>query len=119
MRISDWSSDVCSSDLAMLFGHRKGAFTGATASSDGLFQAANGGTLFLDEIAELPLSLQAKLLRALQEGEVLPVGATHAVPVDVRVIAAGNRDLAALCNSGQRSEERRVGKEGVRTCISR
>src|SRR3546814_2641354 len=65
------------------------------------FQAANGGTLFLDEIAELPLSLQAKLLRALQEGEVLPVGATHAVPVDVRVIAAGNRDLAALCNSGQ------------------
>src|SRR3546814_3327165 len=96
---------------AMLFGHRKGTFTGATASSDGLFQAANGGTLFLDEIAELPLSLQAKLLRALQEGEVLPVGATHAVPVDVRVIAAGNRDLAALCNSGQfrsdlyRSEE--------------
>src|SRR3546814_19797557 len=86
---------------AMRFGHRKGAFTGATASSDGLFQAANGGTLCLDEIAELPLSLQAKLLRALQEGEVLPVGATHAVPVDVRVIAAGNRDLAALCNSGQ------------------
>jgi two-component system response regulator FlrC len=85
---------------AMLFGHRKGAFTGASASSDGLFQAADGGTLFLDEIAELPLALQAKLLRALQEGEVLPVGATHAVPVNVRVIAAGNRDLAALCDQG-------------------
>src|SRR3546814_2062015 len=88
----------------MLCGHRKGAFTGATASSDGLFQAANGGTLFLDEIAELPLSLQAKLLRALQEGEVLPVGATHAVPVDVRVIAAGNRDLAALRSEEHTSE---------------
>lgn len=86
---------------AMLFGHRKGAFTGASASSDGLFQAADGGTLFLDEIAELPLALQAKLLRALQEGEVLPVGATHPVPVDVRIIAAGNRDLAALCEEGR------------------
>lgn len=86
---------------AMLFGHRKGAFTGASASSDGLFQAADGGTLFLDEIAELPLALQAKLLRALQEGEVLPVGATHPMPVNVRVIAAGNRDLAELCEQGK------------------
>lgn len=86
---------------AMLFGHRKGAFTGASASSDGLFQAADGGTLLLDEIAELPLALQAKLLRALQEGEVLPVGATHPVPVNVRIIAAGNRDLAALCEEGR------------------
>lgn len=86
---------------AMLFGHRKGSFTGAAASSEGLFQAANGGTLFLDEIAELPLSLQAKLLRALQEGEVLPVGATHPVPVDVRVIAACNRDLAAEADAGR------------------
>jgi two-component system response regulator FlrC len=86
---------------AMLFGHRKGAFTGASASSDGLFQAADGGTLFLDEIAELPLTLQAKLLRALQEGEVLPVGATHPLPVNVRVIAAGNRDLGALCDEGR------------------
>lgn len=90
---------------AMLFGHRKGAFTGASASSDGLFQAADGGTLFLDEIAELPLALQAKLLRALQEGEVLPVGATHPVPVNVRVIAAGNRDLAALCAEGRFRED--------------
>ncbi|MBN8831324.1 MAG: sigma-54 factor interaction domain-containing protein, partial [Sphingomonadales bacterium] len=86
---------------AMLFGHKKGSFTGAGASSDGLFLAANGGTLFLDEIAELPLALQAKLLRALQEGEVLPVGATHPVPVDVRVIAAGNRDLAVEAEAGR------------------
>lgn len=86
---------------AMLFGHRKGSFTGAAASSDGLFLAANGGTLFLDEIADLPLALQAKLLRALQEGEVLPVGATHPVPVDVRVIAAGNRDLASEAEAGR------------------
>ena len=86
---------------AMLFGHRKGAFTGAANASEGLFLAANGGTLFLDEIAELPLNLQAKLLRALQEGEVLPVGATHPVPVDVRVIAACNRDLAAESEAGR------------------
>ncbi len=86
---------------AMLFGHRKGSFTGAGASADGLFLAANGGTLFLDEIAELPLALQAKLLRALQEGEILPVGATHPVPVDVRVIAAGNRDIAAEAEAGR------------------
>lgn len=86
---------------AMLFGHRKGSFTGAAASSDGLFLAADGGTLFLDEITELPLALQAKLLRALQEGEVLPVGATHPVPVNVRVIAAGNRDLAAEAEAGR------------------
>ncbi len=86
---------------AMLFGHKKGSFTGAGASSDGLFLAANGGTLFLDEIAELPLALQAKLLRALQEGEVLPVGATHPVPVDVRVIAACNRDLAIEAEEGR------------------
>lgn len=86
---------------AMLFGHRKGSFTGAAAASEGLFLAADGGTLFLDEIAELPLALQAKLLRALQEGEVLPVGATHPVPVNVRVIAACNRDLAAECEAGR------------------
>ncbi len=86
---------------AMLFGHRKGSFTGAAQSSDGLFLAADGGTLFLDEIAELPLNLQAKLLRALQEGEILPVGATHPVPVNVRVIAACNRDLAAESEAGR------------------
>ncbi len=86
---------------AMLFGHRKGSFTGAATSSEGLFQAANGGTLFLDEVAELPLALQAKLLRALQEGEVLPVGATHPVAVDVRVVVACNRDLAAEADAGR------------------
>jgi two-component system response regulator FlrC len=90
---------------AMLFGHKKGSFTGAATSSEGLFLAADGGTLFLDEIAELPLSLQAKLLRALQEGEVLPVGATHPVPVNVRIVAACNRDLAAECAAGRFRED--------------
>jgi two-component system response regulator FlrC len=90
---------------AMLFGHRKGSFTGAANASEGLFLAADGGTLFLDEIAELPLSLQAKLLRALQEGEVLPVGATHPVPVNVRVIAACNRNLAAEVAAGRFRED--------------
>ena len=78
---------------AMLFGHQKGAFTGANAAGEGFFRAADGGTLLLDEIAEMPLSLQAKLLRALQESEVVPIGATTPVKVDVRVIACANRDL--------------------------
>ncbi|MGB3929897.1 MAG: sigma-54 factor interaction domain-containing protein, partial [Sphingobium sp.] len=90
---------------AMLFGHRKGSFTGAANASEGLFLAADGGTLFLDEIAELPLALQAKLLRALQEGEVLPVGATHPVPVNVRVIAACNRNLAEEVAAGRFRED--------------
>jgi two-component system response regulator FlrC len=86
---------------ALLFGHERGAFTGASAAAKGLFRAAQGGTLLLDEIAELPLALQAKLLRALQEREVLPVGATVATPVDVRIIAAANRDLAAEVAAGR------------------
>jgi two-component system response regulator FlrC len=86
---------------AMLFGHQKGAFTGAQGSGEGLFRAADGGTLLLDEIAELPLALQAKLLRALQEREVLPVGATRAIPVNVRIIAAANRDLAGEVAEGR------------------
>ncbi|MFB9048118.1 sigma-54 interaction domain-containing protein [Sphingobium indicum] len=90
---------------AMLFGHKKGSFTGAAQASEGLFLAADGGTLFLDEIAELPLALQAKLLRALQEGEVLPVGATHPVPVNVRIIAACNRNLAAEVAAGRFRED--------------
>jgi len=78
---------------AILFGHEKGAFTGANAAGEGFFRAADGGTLLLDEIAEMPLALQAKLLRALQEGEVVPVGATRPIKVDVRIIACANRDL--------------------------
>jgi two-component system response regulator GlrR len=76
-----------------LFGHVKGAFTGAVANHPGLFQAANGGTLFLDEIGDMPVALQVKLLRVLQERVVRPVGASHAVPVDMRILSATHRDL--------------------------
>ncbi|HET6842488.1 MAG TPA: sigma-54 dependent transcriptional regulator [Candidatus Angelobacter sp.] len=84
-----------------LFGYEKGAFTGANRSKEGLFQSAHGGTIFLDEIGELPLELQAKLLRVLQEKEVRPVGSNHRVKVDVRVIAATNRDLEVAYKEGK------------------
>jgi two-component system response regulator HydG len=83
-----------------LFGYVKGAFTGAMKSKDGLFVSAEGGTVFLDEIGELTLDLQAKLLRTLQEKEVRPVGATHRVPIKARIVAATNRDLAAMVEKG-------------------
>jgi two-component system, NtrC family, response regulator AtoC len=83
-----------------LFGYEKGAFTGALRSKTGLFQSANGGTIFLDEIGELPLELQAKLLRVLQEKEIRPVGSNQKVKVDVRVVAATNRDLEAEYRNG-------------------
>lgn len=83
------------------FGHKKGSFTGAHADKPGLFQAANGGTLFLDEVAELPLPMQVKLLRAIQEKSVRPVGASTEVQVDVRILSATHKDLGDLANDGR------------------
>ncbi len=83
------------------FGHRKGSFTGAVDDKPGLFQAAEGGTLFLDEVADLPLHMQVKLLRAIQEKSVRPVGAQQEVEVDVRLLSATHKDLAALVQAGR------------------
>jgi two-component system response regulator GlrR len=88
-----------------LFGHARGAFTGAVVAHKGLFQSADGGTLLLDEIGDMPLPLQVKLLRVLQEGEVRPVGATQAIPVDVRVISATHRDLEVQRSEGRFRED--------------
>jgi hypothetical protein len=88
-----------------LFGHARGAFSGAVQAHKGLFQAADGGTIFLDEIGDMPMALQVKLLRVLQESEVRPVGATQPIPVDVRVISATHRDLDAQRSAGQFRED--------------
>jgi two-component system response regulator PilR (NtrC family) len=90
---------------SQLFGHVKGSFTGAVSSQEGLFQRARGGTIFLDEIGEMPLSLQPKLLRVLEEKTVLPVGSTTPVKVNVRILAASNRDLKAEVEAGRFRED--------------
>jgi two-component system response regulator HydG len=97
----DCSSIVPTLMESELFGHVKGAFTGAIRAKDGLLVAAQGGTIFLDEIGELPLDLQSKLLRALQEKEIRPVGATHRVSINVRILAATNQDLATMVEQGR------------------
>ena len=88
-----------------LFGHEKGAFTGAITSRQGRFELANGGTIFLDEIGDLPLHLQAKLLRVLQEREYEKVGSSRSVKVNVRILAASHRPLEALIKAGQLRED--------------
>ena len=90
---------------SQLFGHEKGSFTGAAGASLGVFRAAQGGVIFLDEVGEMPLELQPKLLRVLQEGEVTPVGASQPVKIDAQVIAATNRDLAAEVRKGNFRED--------------
>ncbi len=90
---------------SQLFGHEKGAFTGAAGASLGVFRAAQGGVVFLDEIGEMPLELQPKLLRVLQQNEVTPVGASSPVPIDVQVVAATNRDLEQEVREGNFRED--------------
>ena len=85
---------------SQLFGHAKGAFTGAVDSTMGFFRAANGGTIFLDEISEIPLELQAKFLRVLQQQCVTPLGSTKSYPIDVRILCATNRDLSTMVDEG-------------------
>ena len=90
---------------ALLFGHKKGAFTGASTASDGIFQAADGGTLLLDEVSEMSMPLQAKLLRVLQERSVVPLGASAPIPVDVRTLATSNRNIPMEIRRGRFRED--------------
>ena len=99
------SNLVASLAEAQLFGHVKGAYTDAREDALGYFRSANGGTLFLDEIGELPLNLQPKLLRAVENREIQPVGSSHVYKVDLRLIAATNRDLRAMMKAGQFRED--------------
>ena len=87
------------------FGHKRGSFTGAVADKEGLFQTAEGGTLFLDEVADLPLHMQVKLLRVIQEKTIRPVGESREFPVDVRILSATHKDLAGLVASGEFRED--------------
>lgn len=88
-----------------LFGHKKGSFTGATSDKEGLFKIADGGTIFLDEVSEIPIHLQVKLLRVIEEREVLPVGSTTPIKVDVRIITASNKSLSELVEEGKFRED--------------
>ena len=90
---------------ALLFGHEKGSFTGASTTNKGIFRAADGGTLLLDEISEMPISLQAKLLRALQEKSITPIGSQESIPVDIRVIATTNRNMVEEIRNGNFRED--------------
>ena len=90
---------------AILFGHEKGAFTGASTANKGIFRAADGGTLLLDEISEMPMALQAKLLRAFRKSAVTPIGSQTDIPVDVRVVATTNRNMAEEIRDGNFRED--------------
>jgi two-component system response regulator PilR (NtrC family) len=90
---------------SQLFGHLRGSFTGAVSNQEGLFARARGGTIFLDEIGDMPLGLQSKVLRAIEAKEILPVGATHPVTIDVRIVAATNHELRAMVDGGRFRED--------------
>src|SRR3546814_10629311 len=110
MRISDRSSEVCSSDLenlleSELFGQEKGAFTGAVKTTEGKIESADGGTLFLDEVGDIPLPLQVKLLRFLQERTIERVGGRSLIAVNTRIVCATHQDLEAMIGEGRFRED--------------